>query len=118
MVHIHFRDQRPGKGHLPSWDPAVAKACCDAIRERVPDMMINMTTGTIGNKGAMGGGELGPTGGPIACIEAGKPEMAALNSGSLNYLKVCRVCATAAWVIQIQRMTASRRPVHLGPGKA
>jgi len=88
VVHIHFRDQRPGMGHLPSWDPAVAGSVCEAIRARVPEIMINMTTGTIGNKGAMGGGELGPTGGPIACIKQGRPEMAALNSGSLNYLKV------------------------------
>lgn len=48
---------------------------------------MNFTTGTIGNKGAFGGGDLGPTGGPIACMEAGMPEIAALNSGSLNYLK-------------------------------
>lgn len=26
-------------------------------------------------------------GGPISCLEAGMPEIAALNSGSLNYLK-------------------------------
>jgi 3-keto-5-aminohexanoate cleavage enzyme len=30
---------------------------------------------------------LGPTGGPIACLDAMLPEMAAMNSGSLNYLK-------------------------------
>lgn len=23
VVHVHFRDQRPGMGHLPTWDPAV-----------------------------------------------------------------------------------------------
>jgi 3-keto-5-aminohexanoate cleavage enzyme len=23
IVHIHFRDQRAGKGHLPTWDPKV-----------------------------------------------------------------------------------------------
>lgn len=23
VVHIHFRDQRPDMGHLPTWDPAV-----------------------------------------------------------------------------------------------
>lgn len=37
-----------------------------------------------------GGGPLGPTGGPISCLEAGNPHMAALNSGSLNYLKIRR----------------------------
>mmetsp|Transcript_21212 Transcript_21212/g.50307 ORF Transcript_21212/g.50307 Transcript_21212/m.50307 type:complete len:217 (+) Transcript_21212:234-884(+) len=49
-----------------------------------------MTTGTVGNKGPAGGGELGPTGGPIACLDKGKPDMAALNSGSLNYLKATK----------------------------
>lgn len=36
IVHIHFRNQDEGKGHLPSWDPQVAKDCCDAIRAKVP----------------------------------------------------------------------------------
>ena len=88
VVHIHFRDQRPGKGHLPSWDPKVAKDISDAIRAVRPDILINYTTGTIGSgTNAFNGGELGPTAGPISCLEAGKPEIAALNSGSLNYLK-------------------------------
>jgi len=91
IAHIHFRDQRPGKGHLPTWDPKVATDIAAAIRERVPKMMLNFTTGTIGNgPSPMGGGPLGPTDGPLACIEAGKPEIAALNAGSLNYLKATR----------------------------
>lgn len=92
IVHIHFRDERPGKGHLPTWDPKDASDIAAAIRERVPDVMLNFTTGTVGDErmGAMGGGKLGPVGGPLACIEAGKPEIAALNAGSLNYLKVKR----------------------------
>ena len=36
VVHIHFRDQRPGKGHLPSWAPKDAKAISDAIRQACP----------------------------------------------------------------------------------
>lgn len=36
IVHVHFRDQRPGKGHLPTWDPDVAKAIADAIRAARP----------------------------------------------------------------------------------
>jgi 3-keto-5-aminohexanoate cleavage enzyme len=87
VVHIHFRDQRPGKGHLPSWDPQVAKEISQAIREIRPKILVNFTTGTVGENGPMGGGPLGPTGGPISCLEAGLPEIAALNSGSLNYLK-------------------------------
>jgi 3-keto-5-aminohexanoate cleavage enzyme len=87
VVHIHFRDQRPGKGHLPSWDPQVAKDISEAIRAARPKIIVNFTTGTVGEIGPMGGGPLGPTGGPISCLEAGLPEIAALNSGSLNYLK-------------------------------
>ena len=87
----------------------VASDIAEAIRSRVPKMLLNFTTGTIGEgpsappsppspvargtpwlraAGPMGGGKLGPVGGPLACIEAGKPEIAALNAGSLNYLKV------------------------------
>jgi 3-keto-5-aminohexanoate cleavage enzyme len=36
IVHVHFRDQRPGKGHLPTWDPNVAKAISEAIRAARP----------------------------------------------------------------------------------
>eukprot|EP01038_Epipyxis_sp_PR26KG_P003274 gene3274-biopygen2420 len=30
VVHVHFRNQEPGKGHLPSWDPQVARDCVQA----------------------------------------------------------------------------------------
>ena len=30
VMHVHFRRQEPGLGHLPSWDPEVAVAICDA----------------------------------------------------------------------------------------
>jgi 3-keto-5-aminohexanoate cleavage enzyme len=78
IVHVHFRNQEPGMGRLPSWDPKVAKAICDAIRAEVPDILINCSTGVVGND----------ISGPVACLEAVKPEMAALNAGSLNYLKL------------------------------
>eukprot|EP00052_Salpingoeca_macrocollata_P009758 m.76698 g.76698 ORF g.76698 m.76698 type:complete len:407 (-) comp17244_c0_seq2:92-1312(-) len=85
VVHIHFRNQQ--RGHEPTWDPQVAKDICDAIRASSP-VLINLTTGTFGKKfGNLSGGPLGPTGGPIACLDACKPFMAALNSGSLNYLR-------------------------------
>lgn len=80
VMHCHFRDQRPGMGRLPSWDPAVAVAVCDAIRARCPGVIINMTTGVVGDD----------ISGPVACLEAVRPEMAALNAGSLNYLKLRR----------------------------
>jgi 3-keto-5-aminohexanoate cleavage enzyme len=44
--HIHFRDQRPGKGHLPTWDAQVAADVVAAIRQRCP-VLINLTTGTM-----------------------------------------------------------------------
>ena len=78
VMHIHFRNQQDGLGHFPTWDPVVAKACSDAIRDACPGVIINQTTGLIGPD----------VSGPIACIDALKPEIAACNAGSLNYLKV------------------------------
>ncbi len=78
IVHCHFRDQRPGRGRLPSWDLAVVGDICAAIRAACPDLLINMSTGQVG-----------PAIQPIlACLEQVKPELAALNAGSLNYLKL------------------------------
>ncbi len=77
VVHVHFRRQEPGMGRMPTWDPEVAGAICDAIRAEVPDMLINMSTGVVGPD----------VSGPIACLERVRPELAALNAGSLNYLK-------------------------------
>ena len=88
VVHVHFRDQRAGKGHLPTWDPRVASDVRLEIEARARGVLVNFTTGTFGaDGGAFSGGELGPTGGPIACLENGRPDMAALNAGSLNYLR-------------------------------
>ncbi|MSP91239.1 MAG: 3-keto-5-aminohexanoate cleavage protein [Myxococcales bacterium] len=78
IVHLHFRDQSPGCGHLPSWDPAVATAIADAIRARCPQLLLNFTTGVMGDDIA----------GAVACLEAGRPQLAALNAGTLNYLKL------------------------------
>ena len=78
VVHVHFRKQEEGKGHLPSWEPAVAKACVDAMRAACPDIIINQTTGVVGPNYQ----------GPLDCLRATRPEMAACNAGSLNYLKV------------------------------
>lgn len=86
IVHIHFRRQEPNQGHIPSWDPGLAKAICDAIRERSPEILINLTTGTMGPD----------IDGPLACLEACKPEMAAMNAGSLNYLRA-RSDGSWAW---------------------
>ncbi|KIG18429.1 hypothetical protein DB30_00714 [Enhygromyxa salina] len=78
IMHVHFRDQAPNMGHMPTWDPEVAGAIIDAIREACPGVIINMSTGVIGND----------ISGPEACMRRIKPEIAACNAGSLNYLKV------------------------------
>ena len=86
VVHVHFRNLDPGKGHLPSWRPEVATAVIDAIRAACPDIIVNQTTGVVGPDMS----------GPLACLRAVRPEIAALNAGSLNYLKT-RADGTWAW---------------------
>ena len=78
IMHVHLRQQVPGKGHLPSWDPEVAAGIVDAIRAACPGVIINLTTGVIG----------ADISGPAACIRRVKPEIAACNAGTLNYLKL------------------------------
>jgi 3-keto-5-aminohexanoate cleavage enzyme len=77
VIHVHFRRLEPGQGHLPSWQPEVARAVVAAIREACPGIVVNQTTGTVGPD----------ISGPVECLRAVRPEMAALNAGSLNYLK-------------------------------
>lgn len=78
IMHVHLRQQAPGMGRFPSWDPAVAAEIDTAIREACPDVIINLTTGVVGTD----------ISGPVACIRAVRPEIAACNAGSLNYLKI------------------------------
>ncbi|WP_199252741.1 BKACE family enzyme [Chachezhania sediminis] len=78
VMHIHLRRQGPDQGHLASWDIDLSHAVQAAIREACPEVVINHTTGTVG---------------PIYqaaldVVAATKPEMAACNAGSLNYLKL------------------------------
>ena len=77
VIHVHFRRLEPGQGHLPSWAPEVARDVIAAIRASCPDVLINQTTGIVGPD----------ISGPVACLAAVRPEIAALNAGSLNYLK-------------------------------
>jgi len=77
VVHCHFRNQMPGKGHLPTWEIETVGRIIAAIKEKVPSIIINMSTGIPGPD----------ISGPLACLEKFKPEMAACNAGSLNYLK-------------------------------
>src|SRR5260221_4298515 len=48
VMHIHLRQQAPGKGHLPSWQLDVSREIKQAIREACPRVIINHTTGTSG----------------------------------------------------------------------
>jgi len=78
IMHVHLRQQIDGMGHLPSWDPQVAAEVDIAIRDACPGVIINLTTGVIGKD----------ISGPVACIRRVRPEIAACNAGSLNYLKI------------------------------
>jgi uncharacterized protein (DUF849 family) len=86
VVHCHFRNQEPGKGHLPTWDLETVGEIISAIKAEVPEILINMSTGVVGPD----------ISGPLACLEAFKPELAACNAGSLNYLKL-RENGSWAW---------------------
>ena len=77
IVHTHFRSQQPGMGAFPTWDLKEVGEIISAIRERVPEIIICMSTGVMGSD----------ISGPLGCLEAFKPEVAACNAGSLNYLK-------------------------------
>ncbi|NDP37661.1 MAG: 3-keto-5-aminohexanoate cleavage protein [Rhodoferax sp.] len=78
IMHVHVRNQEEGMGHMPSWDPDVMESVVNAIREACPGVIINLTTGVVGKD----------ISGPLACIRRVKPEIAACNAGSLNYLKI------------------------------
>src|SRR6266536_1390231 len=86
VMHVHFRRQGQGEGHLPSWEPKVAVAIMQAIRDACPGVVLNQSTGTRGPD----------IQGPLDCLRAVKPELAACNAGSLNYLKV-RSDGSWAW---------------------
>lgn len=77
VVHCHYRQQTPGMGRFPTWEPDVVAEIDAAIRARVPDIIVNMSTGVIGSDVSA----------PLACLARIRPEMAALNAGSLNYLR-------------------------------
>ena len=78
IMHVHIRRQEEGMGHMPSWDPEVVWEVTEAIRAACPGVIINLTTGVVGKDIA----------GPLACIRRVRPEIAACNAGTLNYLKI------------------------------
>src|SRR5947207_7820896 len=76
-IHIHART-RDG---APSYEVEDFEAIKDAIVDEVGDgAIINFSTGTVGV----------PVAKRIAYLEAGRPEVAALNMGSMNYAKYSR----------------------------
>jgi 3-keto-5-aminohexanoate cleavage enzyme len=112
VVHCHFRNQGQGLGHLPTWDPNSVGPILEAVQARVPEIIINMSTGVPGND----------LSGPLGCLEAFQPEMAACNAGSLNYLKT-RKDGAWAWppmlfdnpVEKVQRFLEVMNTHHIIP---
>lgn len=86
IMHIHLRQQEPGKGNLMSWDHELSREIQQAIREACPGVIINHTTGVVGPAYQDA----------LRCVRETRPEMAACNAGSLNYLKV-KSNGTWAW---------------------
>ncbi|HEY1523347.1 MAG TPA: 3-keto-5-aminohexanoate cleavage protein [Solirubrobacteraceae bacterium] len=78
-VHIHIHARKPDGA--PSYEIDDFVAIKEAIRGEVGDqVIINFSTGTVGV----------PVDKRIAYLEAGRPEVAALNMGSMNYAKYSR----------------------------
>jgi len=78
-VHIHIHARKPDG--TPSYEVQDFRAIRDAIRDEVGDAaIINFSTGTVGV----------PVQKRIEYLEAGRPAVAALNMGSLNYAKYSR----------------------------
>ena len=78
-VHIHIHARKPDG--TPSYEVEDFVAIRDAIRAELgTDAIINFSTGTVGV----------PVAKRIAYLEAGLPEVAALNMGSMNYAKYSR----------------------------
>lgn len=78
VMHIHLRQQGPGQGRLASWDVALSRDVQAAIRDACPGVIINHTTGVVGPDYQ----------GALDVVRETRPEMAACNAGSLNYLKI------------------------------
>jgi 3-keto-5-aminohexanoate cleavage enzyme len=78
-VHIHIHARTPDGA--PSYEIEDFTAISEAIRAEVRDaVIINFSTGTVGVSVAK----------RIAYLEACRPEVAALNMGSMNYAKYSR----------------------------
>jgi uncharacterized protein (DUF849 family) len=76
MIHIHAR--KPDG--TPSYEVEDFRAITEAIREQTDDVIINYSTGTIGV----------PVAKRVEYLRECRPEVAALNMGSMNYAKYSR----------------------------
>jgi uncharacterized protein (DUF849 family) len=76
MIHIHAR--KPDG--TPSYEVEDFAAITEAIRAAVDDVIVNYSTGTIGV----------PVSKRVEYLRACRPEVAALNMGSMNYAKYSR----------------------------
>src|ERR671920_2159090 len=76
MIHIHARTP----DGVPSYEVSDFQAITDAIKGAVDDVIINYSTGAIGI----------PLEKRIEYLRALKPDIAALNMGSMNYAKYSR----------------------------
>jgi len=76
MIHMHARDPETG---IPTPDVAVVKPIYDAIRQRVPELIVNITSSVgIAYEDRMA---------PIIIL---KPEMSSLNTNTMNFAMVDR----------------------------
>ncbi|MGA9313534.1 MAG: 3-keto-5-aminohexanoate cleavage protein [Solirubrobacteraceae bacterium] len=76
MIHIHAR--KPDG--TPSYEVEDFSAITEAIRGAVDDVIVNYSTGTVGV----------PVSKRVEYLRACRPEVAALNMGSMNYAKYSR----------------------------
>jgi 3-keto-5-aminohexanoate cleavage enzyme len=76
MIHIHART-REG---VPSYEVEDFRAITDAIRAEVDDVVVNYSTGALGV----------PIEKRVTYLRALRPDVAALNMGSMNYAKYSR----------------------------
>ncbi|MEM6290630.1 MAG: 3-keto-5-aminohexanoate cleavage protein [Myxococcota bacterium] len=112
VMHVHYRRQEEGMGHLPTWDPAVCGEITDAIRQACPGVIINMSTGVIGSDVSA----------PVGAMPRVNPEIAACNAGTLNYLKTRRD-GSWAWppmvfdnpVAKVQSMLDAMKEINAMP---
>lgn len=76
MVHMHARDPKTG---IPTPDVATVRNIYDAIKQRVPELIINVTS-SVGTA----------TEDRLAPIKSLKPEVSSLNTNTMNFAMVDR----------------------------